>query len=297
MFERCGKRINIRLLSVVVIILAMIMPRVAEAQESIFDYLTQALTKIVAQSAVLDLVDYDYDAGNCLYGVYLSKGGSQSLNAYFERNVSYVVLGAGDDDIIDLDLRLLSSSGTELIKDTRVNPIPILEFVPTSSGKMTLKITNYDSEEDGFCVMVVLRQSSSSSFSTTQLAQALDNVILNAQVAYLVSSRFATGTFCLFGGRLGQGKDTYLYNMRPTPGEYILVGAGSDNISDVDISVAQQTARNDPSGTIIAKDTAIDNHPFCAFTVYPNQYYLLRHKNYSSSGGSAGFVFSVLLQL
>jgi hypothetical protein len=291
------KRIRLKVSCIVFITFSIITFSKVRAQESIFDYLSQALTKIVASATIVNLANYDYVSGNCLYGVYLSEGESQSLIRHFEKGVDYYVLGAGDDDIIDMDLALLSTTGEVLIEDTDDDATPILQFTPNYSGKMTLKITNYNSTQDGFCVMVILRESYSGNFSLYQIGEALDNVIQNSQVAYLFSSRFARGTFCLFGGRLNERDGTYLYNMQPSPGRYALVGAGSDNISDVDLFVVRQRARGVTTGAEIAKDEETDNRPICTFTVYSGYHYLLRHKNYSSYRKLPGFVFSVLLRL
>ncbi|MFQ5648552.1 MAG: hypothetical protein ACE5IY_01300 [bacterium] len=291
------KRTGLGVSLTVLITFAILIPGKVMAQASIFSYLEQALTKIITQSTIVNLANYDYVSGNCLFGVYLAKGSSHSLNMHFDKDVTYLVLAAGDDDIIDMDLALLSSAGTLLQKDTENDATPLLHFTPNYSGNMTLKISNYNSARAGFCVMVVLRQSSSGNFSMYEIAQALDNVIKNAQITYLFSSRFARGTFCLFGGRLSKGADTYLYNTQPPPGEYAMVGAGSNNLSDVDLFIVKQRQRDYISGTEIAKDTATDNHPLCTFTVYRDRYYLLKHKNYSSRGDSPGFVFSILLEL
>lgn len=283
-------------LMVMLFVLNVFFSTKVNAQETIFDYLEQALTRVIVKSTLLNIVDYDYFPGNCLFGAYLSMGESQSLKAHFEKGVTYVVMAAGDDDIVDLDLELLSTSGEALLKDTDVDPAPYLEFTPNFSGQMSLKITNYTSINDGFCVMVILRESSSAEFSTSQLAEALDNVIAHSQIAYIVSSRFARNSFCLFGGRLKSGADTYIFNTHPQPGNYLLVGAGSDNIQDVDVSVTRQKKYGDTSGNLLAYDSEADNHPVCSFSVNNNYYYLLKHKNYASYKNSAGFVFSILLQ-
>ncbi|MEK7729327.1 MAG: hypothetical protein AAB354_13015 [candidate division KSB1 bacterium] len=277
--------------------LAAFAPKPAQAQNSIFDYLTQALSKVVAQATIMNLASYDYVSGNSLFGVYLSKGGSQGLNMHFEQGVSYVILGAGDNDILDLDLSLLSPSGTELLKDADEDATPILQFTPTYSGKRTVRITNYNSYRDGFCVMVILRQSNTGNFSLYQIAEALNNVIANSRVTSLFSSRFADGTFCLFGGRLSEGEDTYLYNTQPSSGEYALLAAGSNNVSDVDLTVIRQNGKDYTYGNEIAKDTASDNTPICSFTVHSGGYYLMKHKNYASYVNTPGFVFSVLLEM
>ena len=123
------------------------------AQGSIFDYLEQALKRILASATVLNLVNYDYVSGNSLFGAYLEEGDYQSLGCNFEKNVNYFILAAGDNDILDLDLALLSS-GEVLLEDTETDANPILQFTPNYSGRMTIRMTNYQSTEanEGFCV-------------------------------------------------------------------------------------------------------------------------------------------------
>lgn len=297
MRENSRKKTSWKISHVIVVAFSTMMFSEAGAQESIFDYLTQALSKVVTEATIVNLANYDYVDGNSLFGVYLPQGDYHSLNMQFDGGVSYLVLGAGDDDIVDLDLALLSSDGRVLQEDADHDATPILRFTPTYSGKRTLKITNYESYRAGFCVMVILKESYTGNFSLNQLGEALGNVIRNSRITYLFSSNFARGTFCLFGGRLGKGQETYIYNTQPSPGQYAMVGAGSNNISDVDLFVVRQNGRDNTYGAEISKDTAIDNHPICSFTVYSGWNYLLKHKNYSSSGSSDGFVFSVLLQL
>ncbi|MFX0200704.1 MAG: hypothetical protein ACFFCW_31680, partial [Candidatus Hodarchaeota archaeon] len=171
------KRIRFKVSCIVFIVFSIITLSKVRAQQSIFDYLRQALTKIVASATIVNLANYDYVGGNCLFGAYLPEGESQSLSSHFEKGVDYYVLGAGDDDIIDLDLALLSTTGEVLQEDTDDDATPILQFMPNYSGNMTLKITNFSSVQDGFCVMVILKRSYSGNFSLYQIAEALDNVI------------------------------------------------------------------------------------------------------------------------
>lgn len=260
-----------------------------------FDYLQQALVRIITQSTLMNLADYGYINGNCLFGVYLSEGDSHNLNMHFERNRNYVVMGAGDNDINDLDLALLDSSGGTIANDTETDATPILQFRPRDTGFKKIKITNYDSDAPGFCVIVVLTETNGGKFSMTQISEALDNVIARSSIVSLFANRFAEGTFCLFGGKLREGEDTSLYNTSLAPGDYVMVGAGSNNIGDVDTFVIRQNGVDSQSGEQICADTETDNTPICAFEADSGEYYLFKHKNYSCSSAE-GFVFSVLLK-
>ncbi|MGI0016060.1 MAG: hypothetical protein ACREBU_21780, partial [Nitrososphaera sp.] len=212
MNKKFSARSHVKVSIVLLMVFVSLMSQTCEAQESIFVYLQQALGKIVLQSEVIkNLANYDYVSGNCLFGAYLKNGESQNLTMTFQEGIDYLIIGAGDDDIADLDLKLLSTTGGVLAEDTDSDATPILKFSPGFSRKVTLQIKNYNSARSGFCVFVILQESYSGNFSMRQIAEALDNVITGSQIPYLFASRFARNTFCLFGGRLNEGEATDLF--------------------------------------------------------------------------------------
>jgi hypothetical protein len=266
--------------------------------ETPFDYLQQSLVKVVAASTLINLTEYDYEYGNCLYGAYLEAGESKTLNKYFQAGVEYVILGAGDDYLSDIDLSATSNTtGGIMAIDDADDCLPIIRFTPQSSQWMGVKITNSDYFDPGFCVMVVLRKTNSGNFSMYELAEALDNVIVNSRVAYMFTSGFARDAFCLFGGSVKEGDGSYIYNVSLKSKSYLMVGAGSDNVEDVDIYAIRQNGYDVTEGVIEAEDTETNNHPFCIFDAQSGQSYLLKYKNYSSYGSKTGFVFTVLLEM
>lgn len=269
---------------------------VHECQANPFEYLAQALSRVVATSTLLNLGNYDYIPGPSIHGLYLAGGQSQGLRLDFERGVHYVVIAAGDEDVEDLDLEARTAGRALVASDTDSDPTPIIEFTPDRSERMTLTLRNCDGSQDGFCAMVILREVGRGGFSLREVTEALGNVLQKARVAGLFSTRFAESTFCLFGGRLNQGAESSLFDVQTQPGSYVLLGAGSDNIVDADLTVVRQYRAEDPAGTVIAQDLERDNTPICAFAVTAENYYCLRYKNYASEDGGSGFVFCCLLQ-
>jgi hypothetical protein len=269
----------------------------AQNNSNPFDYLKQSLVKILLASAVLgnQLQNYDYVNGNCLYGAYLAKGEYQGLGTQFTAGEEYLIIGAGDEDIIDLDLAIVSANNTVIIKDDKRDALPILRYTPQTTGRRTIRLINFDAARSGFCAMIVLRKTDYGNLSFDQISEALDNVIAMAQLSGALStaSGFAKNTFCLFGGRVASGNEMYLYNVGLNYGKYLFVGAGSDNISDVDIFVVEQYGQDNTSGQIVCKDTADDKTPFCSFRASSSSYYQLKYKNFSSY--RSGFIFTVLL--
>jgi hypothetical protein len=263
---------------------------------SVFEYLEQALVKVVGQATVFNLANYDYVDGSSLLGVYLAQGRSQSFTMNFEAGVEYLVLGGADNDVVDLDLELVSMSGTVLQNDSQTDAVPYLNFQPSTTAKRTIRLKNFQSYQPGFCAMVILRKRRGGYFSLNQIADALDNLMVLARTASQFSFQFAQGNFCLFGGRASQGGSSGLFDVQLREGSYAMVGAGSNNIQDVDLSVVRQYQRNRTRGVVLAKDDDRDNAPMCLFNARWNENYYLQCINYASRGGGSGFVFAVLLE-
>ncbi|MGH7451328.1 MAG: hypothetical protein ACRENG_08305, partial [bacterium] len=93
------------------------------------------------------------------------------------------------------------------------------------------------------------------------------------------------------------GEATDLFNANLQPAEHALIGAGSDNISDVDLFIVEQERIGVTYGETICEDIDPDNTPICTFTARSGKRYLFRNKNHISEEDTPGFVFAVLLEL
>lgn len=268
----------------------------AWAQEPVFNYLRQAIDQLTVHPSSANMTDYDcFTNGSCIFGVNLDTDEYHEITANFDEDIDYLVFGASDDRILELDLKLLSSSGVLRLEDGSSNALPALQFSPGTSGEMRLRITNVNSLGTGLSIMLILEKSDSADFSLDLIREAFDNLVSTSVASQLTSSRFARNTFCLFGGSLREGQSNYLYNSKPEAGDFALVGAGSNNIADVDIFVYRQRNLDSSIGRLIARDKDSNNHPSCLFTVEPGHYFI-KHRNHTSHDDAAGFVFSVLLQ-
>src|SRR5262249_17440351 len=154
--------------------------------------------------------------------------------------------------------------------DRDSSAVCVVPFTPLVSGRYTLRMKNYRSIAPGFCAMVLLRESSSGRGSLQELAEALRNALVLSRTAGLFSSQFADGNFCLFGGRLAPGQDTYLYNMHFEDGNYLLLSAGSAGVRDVDSAVLRQYRVDSEYGVNIAQDSSPDVVAVCKFATTTN---------------------------
>jgi hypothetical protein len=264
-----------------------------QAKADPIEYLNQALTEVIAQASVLNLASYDYVPGNSMFGAFVKSSDSISLGMELTKGVNYMVLATADNDIADLDL----SARTEyamLAVDNERDATPVLHFTSSVSGRVTLTMRNYDTRNNGFCVMVVLQESGNSGFSLSRIAEGLDNVTRTYRAASLFATSFAQNGFCLFGGKIFQGGDYGIYNMKLDQGNYILLSAGSENVRDIDSYVVLQSSPGETTGRTMVEDVANDATPICSFKTQSWNNYYLRHKNIGSEGD--GFVFSILLQ-
>lgn len=286
------KAYRIRAMFLLEVFLVITIPQICFADA--FEYLTQSLAKVVAMASLLNLADYDYNSGNSLFGYYLSEGSERGLRYSFEKNRSYVILAAGDDDIVDLDLSITDENGREILSDKNQEPMAFLEFRPKYSGTYVINIKNYESYQTGFCSYVVLRNTGSGLFSLDDITEALQNALKLAQAGGIFAKQFPQDRMVLFGGRYQEDDSNSVWDIGLESGRYMFLAAGSNNINDVDITVIEQYQLNNSSGETVCRDNESNDVAFCEFRAISRERYCLTLKNYDSQG--SGFVFGVLLQ-
>lgn len=259
-----------------------------------FKYISQAVSKVAAAGTLMNLGDYDFVSGNSLFGCYLRNGKSMSLRTDFEKGKRYFIIGGGDEDIEDLDIRVESDGGGLIGEDVKEDATPIVSFTPKRSERYTVKITNQKSQIAGFCAFVIMVESEGSKLALRQLTEALGNAMEHSRVAGNFANSFAEGCFCLFGGHLSADAECGLYDTSFEDAKFVMVSAGSDGLADVDSFIYRQARRGNSDGTEVDSDTDPDAHPVCEFNADSERYYYLKHKNASSKGG---FVFSSVLKI
>ncbi|CAN5751161.1 hypothetical protein BH23PLA1_BH23PLA1_05160 [soil metagenome] len=284
-------------LSIAVLATTLMAPAVGRADG--FSSLQESLIRIVAMSSIPSLADYDFDGTGCLFGYLLDEGAERGMVREFQAGRSYIILGAGDDDVIDMDIWItpINQPESRLVEDVEVDATPVIEFRPSRTGQYAINIQNYQSRGRGFCCFVVLEQRPGKQVGSglMSLAEALDNSIELARIAGLFfANEFPSNNLVLFGGKFDQGQSSYTYDLSYPQGDYVVVATGSKAIDDVDLFVARQHQHRDRNGIRMAQDDEVDNTPMCEFSVFQNQYYCIEMKNYS--GQKPGFIFGFVLR-
>lgn len=278
------------------------------ARAEAIDYLIQALGKLVAGANEHDIADCDYDGAGCLYGFFLDDGMSNGVTRYFEQGREYIVLAVGDDDVVDLDLKLLPSGGGDaLVEDIEVDAAPVMKFTVNEGGRYEIEVVNVDSnDEPSFCTVVVLVKNAAGSpkkkkkaadagnFNFQEVVEGLDRIVSAVQTRQMFSGSFPSNELILFGGRYDEGLSNSTYDYKLQAGSYIAMATGSSGVADVDLQVVEQVQRGDLEGRVVAEDIKDDSLPICNFSATGVDNYGLTVKNVTSNG--AGFVFAMLLQ-
>lgn len=264
-----------------------------QSQSQPLEYLRQALLRVTLFSTYGNIAGYEFADGICLLGTYLASGEARSFRCTFEGSQNYIIVGATDEDVLDLDLSLYSSDGRIIETATDEDELPVLRYRAQFTGERSIRLTNFRSRADGFCVMVILRETSLQRVTFLQVAQALDNLIGQARY-WSAPSSFATDAWCVFGGRVDSQEDEAMINVSLRQGRYRYIGAASNNVQDADVFVLRQYLSGVSSGEEVCRDIDTDVVPFCTFSAFTGQSFVLRYRNYQSYG--PGFVFTVLMK-
>lgn len=265
--------------------------------DSAFPYLEQAMTRVASAARLMNLADFTHAPGNSLFGAFMASGDRRTLTTGVRAGRSYLVIAAGDEDVTDLDLAVRSSSGDLLVEDDDTSAVALVRFTAAESGRINLEMCNYRSDASSFCTMVILEQGrDGGDLTLIEFSEALQNALRLANTTGLLgNTRFVSGGFCVFGGRLAQGADSCVYDFVLPPGRYVAVSAGSDRVLDADLTVVAQHRSGAPEGRVVAEDDAVDSTPICMFRAARGTAYAVTQKNYATLG-SGGFLFTCLLE-
>lgn len=200
--------------------------------------------------------------GYCLLGGWVKQGESLEYNMTLAANTAYVVIGAGDRDVADLDMQF--KSGDQVLeKDEQEDNIPVLVVQFEQEVEATLVVTNYKGSSPSqadFCSIIIL-ESDGGQAQVTALNQAAQGLceIINKQAGFTTDGQVSSG-WCVFGSLLQSGGE-HGVTRRFAPGTYRLVGWGDSRAKDVDARVANG------EGETVAEDVLEDNQPVVDFEV------------------------------
>ncbi len=259
------------------------------------EYLKQALVATFTKSELVNtLYDYEYRSGLCSVGAFIEEDGSASFNLYLSSSEDYVFIGAGDDDVEDLDIYVYDEDGDVVAKDIEDDEYPLVNFSPSYSGVYTIKLKLVSCDANGsFCVMNFMQKDGVTP-STDKFDEAIERMV--KVVNYIDDERGTKfldreGEFCYYGFAFPyDGQESQINGIDLNEDEtYIMVAVGDDGVDDIDLFLL------DSDGDEIDSDTEDDATPIVTHTAsYTRRNLSLKVKDINSSSNS--FVIAVILE-
>jgi hypothetical protein len=257
-------------------------------------HMTQAVGRVMGSVRLAsNISDYGYDNGICIMAAFLRPGATVAFNRPLERGERYMILGGGDDDVEDLDIEVLDSSGDVVAKDDKVDAAPVVEFTAPRSGQYTIRQRLYKASVGCFCVVAVLRKGGFD-VPIRNLVSASSRLIafcnaVDRNTSGSVAFHDADNQWAIYGSILRQGEDTTITNITLGGGQRCLLAAGDENSSDIDLFVL------DSDGDVIGQDTDADATPIVKHKARAGASYGLRVKNVKAGG--ATLVLAAILKV
>jgi hypothetical protein len=257
--------------------------------EDAADFMAQALSKVAG--SVLQIsqkTNYGYDENVSLLGGCIRTGQSTEFIRELRAGESYVILGRGDRDALDVDLSLFGPDGQRVAADLDRDAEPFVEFRPWQTGRYTISLkVERGMAGESFCAMAILRRGGWNVPAQNLIDAATRCVGKCRDFAPLAKSlRFGNepNQWSLFGGVLRQGESIGLTNIHLGHGQHLFVGAGDSHAQDIDSFLTLPF-----NGSIVAKDTAPDPVPTFGCQTQDRDVYEYRLKNERSDGASLMF--------
>lgn len=225
--------------------------------------------------------------GTCIFAGFLDKDGSMALTRPFISGETYVLLGGGDDNAIDVDIEIYDKSDKQIAGDNETDASPVVTFKPTKSGDYRVKVVLPDANKKtgSFCALAVLCSKgydvpidnlNKCLGTITSRAEAIDK---KADGSVIFHS--GPGQLALFGAVVPKGKDLSITGMTLSKGDYVAIGAGDTVSRDLDLAVL------DGEANVFKEDSESDSTPVVTFNAKNNNVKAgLRATNVDSKGPS-----------
>lgn len=253
-------------------------------------YMKESLDATLAKAAFLEKgTDYGFREGICILGAYLDESAWVKWDVSLSYGDKIALIGGGDSDASDLDIKVYDDDGDLVAKDTETDASPVVNFTASSSGSYTFELSLYACDASGSFVTMVIFEEGAYSVPVSRLEYVSDLIVQKGtQVNEITSVSYhdVDNQWCLFGSLLGSGESSTISNLNMGDIDHVIIGIGDSEVEDADLCLI------DPSGDEDC-DTARDAIPVIQTTTSASQRYKLKITNYSSDG-TALVVASIL---
>lgn len=260
------------------------------------DYMVQALGQMMATVRYLSdqtVLGYE-NSGICLAGVVLQKGESYDLERSFSAGVDYVLIAGGDEDALDVDLKILKGN-REVVSDTSENRCAVTRFTPSRSGRYTIRMKLYDATQVSFCAFAVM-QRNGYDVPVSNLVVAGNNFLgmcaaagnLGNRNRCLVSFPDSPHQAAVWGTVLRSGQSQTIRRLQLGGTPSVFLAAGDTQSRDLDLYV------KDGSGNVVGRDVLPDAFPVVEHDSQAGQHFALTITNAERSGNPTFALFGVV---
>lgn len=270
----------------------------AAAQWSPGEYMAQSLDECFALADEYQADGFGYAADVSLVGTYMYAGDSYGMTKSLARNQNYVIIAVGDEDALDVDLRVIDSRGEVIAEDIETDPIAILDFNAGRGGECTIEMELYEADAPSYMCFVILEEDGFA-MPIGDLQIAMDEMLdmcesanngANAEGGAL---QFNDGDnqAVLFGALLEGQESTMLTNLSFGSGEMMAVAAGDSDVEDIDLVLYDTRNRE------LAADRLVDSYPVINHRTSSRRSYNLEILNAAAADSVPTYCIVGLLQI
>lgn len=187
---------------------------------------------------------YGYTAGVSVVGSFMAPSDRFTFNMYFEGGRDLMIISAGDQDAIDVDLRVRDFKGGLLDEDTSHDAHALVEFSTVRAATYSVEVELYSADADAFVSFVVLEAGGGYvPFSDLELAMhnMLDmwrgGVDLAVEEGIVMNFNRRANQPCLFGALLQGDQQVSLTNLSFDNGDMLAFATGDSDVQDLDLVV------------------------------------------------------------
>lgn len=258
---------------------------VAQAQSWVpGEYMKQAVDNVHNKvENATNLGNYGYSKGFCFLGAYIQDGHSVKWSTSLPTGKKLIFIGGGDNDAVDVDIKIYDSEGTMVAEDVEGDNTPVLVFSTESSENYIIELSLPSTSAGGsFCCLSFLEENAPS-LPLQNMEDAVENVIDYGQKAndrIKVKFHDVDNQWCLYGVNLPSGKANTVTNMDLGSYGHMFLAAGDNRIQDADLHLF------DANDNVLTSDEEEDAVPLLRYTTSGNERYQLKLGNVKSSGNA-----------
>jgi hypothetical protein len=231
-------------------------------------FMLQAVARVAGSARDVEQrtpLGFDRDHA-CLLGAFVTAGQTRSLWQTFTPGITYALLGAGEENAIDVDLAIADESGKILVADTQDDAVPLVKFVPPAEGRYEIRLGLARSSASGSFVALAVMQQGGYSIPADRIIESLTNALAYGAFASQRSGSglvFHEGDDWSFFSTVLEPRQASSFGGIKIPGQAIALAAGDSRSQDLDIQIEE-------GGRVVGADK--DDDPIPNVQLRPGDY-------------------------